>query len=45
VDCLGELEDLLRELEELQVLPVLLLHGSPLQVGHHLTLLRRLGFG
>jgi len=33
VDCLREFEDLVREIEELHVLPVLFLDGTPLQVG------------
>src|SRR6266545_4105301 len=38
VDRLRQLEDLLREIEELLVLQVLLLDGLPLLVGNHLTL-------
>src|SRR5689334_4356568 len=35
---LGEVEDLLREVEQLAVLMVLLLHGGPLLVDDHLVL-------
>jgi hypothetical protein len=37
VDRLGEVEDLLGELEELPVLLILLLHGLPLLVGDDLA--------
>src|SRR5437879_8820997 len=37
-DLLREREDLTRQLEELDVLPVLLLHERPLLVGDHLAL-------
>ncbi len=39
VNCLGQLEDLMRDVEQSLVLPVLFSHGLPLLVGEDLALL------